>query len=140
MLGYVTLDKGNKYMYDKDNVFAKIARGEIPTTPIVQNEHALSFRDINPLCATHVLIIPRGEYENILDFVQHASSAEQEGFWACFRETAEKLGVDANYNVSANAGADAPIMGQSVMHFHLHLIAGAPNPLLKKIFQCKAEQ
>jgi len=112
-------------MYDKDNVFAKIARGEIPTTPIVENEYALSFRDINPLFATHVLVVPRGPYTDILDFTAHASSAEQQGFWECFTKTAEKLGIDRNFNVMANAGADAPFVRQSVFHFHLHLMAGA---------------
>ncbi len=112
-------------MYDKDNIFAKIARGEIPTTPIVENEYALSFRDINPLFATHVLVIPRGPYTNILDFTSNASPAEQQGFWECFTKTAEKLGIDRNFNVMANAGADAPFVRQSVFHFHLHLMAGA---------------
>ena len=67
-------------MYDKDNVFAKIARNEIPCEAIVENDYALSFNDINPMFEKHVLIIPKGEYENILDFELRASPKEKEGF------------------------------------------------------------
>ena len=111
-------------MYDKNNVFAKIIRGEIPSKKVVENEYAMSFYDVNPMCKTHVLVVPRGEYENILDFSRRATPAEQAGFWDCFVKTAEKLGIDGEFNVFANAGLAAPIFNQSVFHFHLHLIAG----------------
>lgn len=122
-------------MYDKNNVFAKIIRKEIPTNAIVENDYALSFNDINPLFENHVLVIPKGEYENVLDFVKNATPEEQEGFWACFKETADKIGVCENFNVLANAGADAPFVKQSVFHFHLHLVAGAKTPELNKVLE-----
>ncbi len=122
-------------MYDKNNVFAKIIRNEIPRNAIVENEYALSFNDINPLFEKHVLVIPKGEYENILDFVNNASAEEQAGFWACFQETADKLGVCENFNILANAGADAPFIKQSVFHFHLHLVSGPKKPELKKVLE-----
>ncbi len=111
-------------MYDTNNVFAKILRGEIPAQIIAQNEYAVSFHDVNPMFSTHALIIPRGKYENILDFARRATVAEQAGFWDCFVKTADILGIDANFNVQANAGAGAPFIKQSVFHFHLHLVAG----------------
>ena len=120
-------------MYDKNNVFAKIARNEIPRKAIVENEYALSFNDINPLFEKHVLVIPKGEYENILDFVSNASAEEQAGFWDCFKETAEKIGICENFNILANAGANAPFVKQSVFHFHLHLVCGPKKEELKKI-------
>lgn len=126
-------------MYDTNNIFAKIVRGEIPCNKILENEHALSFYDISPMCDTHALVIPKGEYENILDFVTNASAAEQAAFWDCFRATAEKLGVTQNFNVFANAGENAPVIRQSVMHFHMHLVAGGRMPICKKIFQCLGE-
>ena len=120
-------------MYDKNNVFAKIARNEIPRKAIVENEYALSFNDITPLFEKHVLVIPKGEYENILDFVTNASAEEQAGFWDCFKETAEKIGICENFNILANAGANAPFVKQSVFHFHLHLVCGPKKEELKKI-------
>lgn len=120
-------------MYDKNNIFAKIVRGEIPCNKIYENEYALSFHDISPMFSTHALIIPKGEYENILDFVKNATPAEQAGFWDCFAQTADIIGVDKEFNILANAGADAPFLKQSVFHFHLHLVAGEKKPELKKV-------
>ena len=115
-------------MYDKNNVFAKIIRGEIPTTKICENEHALSFYDVNPMFSTHVLVIPKGEYQNILDFAKNASADEQVGFWECFAKTADKLGVECEFNCLANAGANASFVKQSVFHFHMHLVSGDKTP------------
>lgn len=123
-------------MYDKNNVFAKIIRGEIPSKKVYENEYAMSFYDVNPMCDKHVLVVPKGEYENILDFARRASAAEQAGFWDCFVKTADVLGVDAEFNVFANAGADAPLFNQSVFHFHLHLIAGEKTDACLDIMKC----
>ena len=122
-------------MYDKNNVFAKIVRNEIPREAIVENEYALSFYDINPLFERHVLVIPKGEYENLLDFVSNASVEEQGAFWACFKETADKLRVCENFNVLSNAGAEAPFVKQSVFHFHLHFVSGAKKDGIKNILK-----
>ena len=48
--------------YDKNNIFAKILRKEIPCKKIFENEHVLSFHDINPQKKIHALVIPKGEY------------------------------------------------------------------------------
>ena len=34
--------------YDKNNIFAKILRGEIPCKKVYENDHVLAFHDINP--------------------------------------------------------------------------------------------
>ena len=110
-------------MYNSDNVFAKIIRGEIPCNKIYENDYAMSFHDIEPMCATHALIIPKGEYENVLDFVQRAPAA----------------GVTADFNILANAGVDAPLFKQSVFHFHLHLMAGDRHDELREMVKCLCE-
>ena len=40
--------------YDKDNIFAKILRGEIPCDKVFENEHSLAFKDISPQAKVHV--------------------------------------------------------------------------------------
>lgn len=112
-------------MYDNENVFAKIIRGEIPCKKIAENDFAISFYDVNPMFSTHALVIPKGPYQNILDFTKNAPQEAQLGFWDCFNKTADVLGIDKNFNILANAGAHAPFVKQSVFHFHLHLVAGA---------------
>lgn len=125
--------------YDENNVFARMIRGEIPTRRICENANAMSFYDINPMFDTHVLIIPKGPYKNILDFSMNATAQELADFWQCFNDTAAKLGIDCNFNCLANAGADAPFVKQSVFHFHLHLVSGAKttafNELISEIQQ-----
>lgn len=120
-------------MYDNNNVFAKMIRGEIPTRRVYENDHAMSFYDINPMFATHVLVIPKGPYKNILDFTQNASPLEQASFWECFTTTANKLGIECEFNCLANAGANAPFVPQSVFHFHLHLVSGARTPAFNQL-------
>ena len=48
--------------YDNSNVFAKILRSEIPCELVDEDEHTLSFRDINPQAPVHVLVIPKKPY------------------------------------------------------------------------------
>ena len=55
--------------YDKSNIFAKILRGEIPCKKIYEDEYVLAFHDINPQKKVHELVIPKGEYVNLDDFL-----------------------------------------------------------------------
>ena len=48
--------------YDKNNIFAKILRGEIPCKKIYENKYVLAFYDINPQKKIHALVIPKGDY------------------------------------------------------------------------------
>jgi len=108
--------------YDKDNIFAKILRGEIPCKKVYEDEHVLAFHDIAPQAPIHVLVIPKGAYVSWDDFSQSASEAEIVGFVRAAGRIARDLGVvEPGYRVLANSGADA---GQEVPHFHLHIFAG----------------
>jgi len=52
-------------IYDKNNIFAKILRGEIPCKKIYEDEYVLAFYDINPQKKVHVLVISKGEYVDL---------------------------------------------------------------------------
>ena len=66
--------------YDDDNIFAKILRGEIPSTKLYEDEWAYAFPDINPQAELHVLVIPKGRYVSWDDFSAKASDEEIAGF------------------------------------------------------------
>jgi hypothetical protein len=66
--------------YDSNNIFAKILRGEIPCQKIDEDEHTLSFADINPQAPVHVLVIPKGAYCDWADFAVTASAVEMAAF------------------------------------------------------------
>ncbi len=69
-------------IYDDENIFAKILRGDIPCNKVFENDHALAFEDINPQAPVHVLVIPKGAYVSNDDFTANASEAEIAGFFA----------------------------------------------------------
>ena len=50
------------YTYDNQNIFAKILRGEIPCSKVLETKYSLAFHDINPAAPKHVLVIPKGAY------------------------------------------------------------------------------
>ena len=83
-------------IYDKNNIFAKILRGEIPLKPsekIYENEFVLSFYDINPRKKIHALIIPKGEYTDLDDFSKKASEKEIAELIKGINVVAKKLGI-----------------------------------------------
>lgn len=110
--------------YDPNNIFARILRDEIPSRRVYEDEWAIAFHDIAPQAPLHVLVIPRGPYVALSDFVATASDAEITGFFRAVGTVAQRLGLeDPGFRILANMGRDA---GQEVPHFHVHLFGGAP--------------
>ncbi len=108
--------------YDRNNVFAKILRGEIPCKKIYEDQHVLAFHDIRPQARTHVLVVPKGAYVSLDDFSSQAEPAEIIGFVRAVGLVARQLGLtESGYRVLANHGADAH---QEVAHFHVHIFGG----------------
>ncbi len=111
-------------MYDNNNIFARILRSEIPCKKICENNYALSFYDINPQRKVHALVIPKGQFADMNDFMQSAADFEVAAFWECVRETISILGVaDSGYRLISNIGAHGH---QEVPHLHFHILAGEP--------------
>ena len=110
--------------YDRNNIFARILRGEIPCRKVYEDEFALAFEDIAPAAPVHVLVIPKGEYVSFHDFTGSAPAELQQGFFRAVHKVAAQLGVEQNgYRLLTNHGADA---AQAVHHFHMHILAGRP--------------
>jgi histidine triad (HIT) family protein len=108
--------------YDRDNVFAKILRGEIPCQKIYEDAHVLAFKDIRPQAPVHALVIPKGEYVSFDDFSAKASAEEQAAFLRAVGQVARGLGVaESGYRILTNSGTDA---NQEVAHFHVHIFGG----------------
>ena len=112
--------------YDKNNIFAKIIRKEIPANIVFEDENLLAFHDISKASPIHVLVIPKGEY---VDFVTNAKKEEVAYFFKKISEIAEELKViNSGFRIISNIGLDAH---QTVPHFHMHILAGKKlGPLL----------
>ena len=111
--------------YNENNIFAKILRGEIPCKKIYEDDHVFSFHDINPQKKIHALVIPKGKYIDLDDFVQKASSEEMVGLLKGINVVAKKLGISVDtgkgYRALANISENG---GQEVPHLHFHLFGG----------------
>lgn len=108
-------------MYDPNNIFAKILRGEIPCTKVHETEHTLAFRDIQPLAKSHVLVIPKGAYTAFDEFAANASEAEIADFHRCAAQVCEMEGLEDGFRIIANTRTHGR---QDVPHYHLHIIGG----------------
>ena len=111
-----------EYSYDDQNIFAKILRGEIPNDTVMETEHSLAFRDIQPQAPVHVLVIPKGPYVCYDHFAQEASDAEIVDFTRVVGEIIKQEGLpEGGYRIISNAG-EAGI--QEVPHLHFHVVGG----------------
>ena len=111
--------------YDKNNIFAKILRKEIPCKKIFENDHVLSFYDINPQKKIHALVIPKGNYTNLDDFNNKASDEEIVALSKSITEVSKILGISTDtgkgYRALTNLDDHG---GQEVPHLHFHLFGG----------------
>jgi len=117
--------------YDDNNIFAKILRGEIPSTPVYEDDFAYAFPDINPQAPTHILVIPKGRYVSWDDFSATASDAQSAGFVRAVGKIARDANlVEPGYRLLANIG---PNSHQEVPHLHVHIFGGRQlGPMLAR--------
>ena len=115
-----------EFKYDKENIFAKILRKEIPNETVIETDLSLAFKDINPMAPVHVLVIPKGPYVNYDHFVSNASNEEILDFNNTVKEVIKKFDLDPvrngnGYRLIANTGLNGV---QEVPHLHFHILGG----------------
>jgi histidine triad (HIT) family protein len=104
-----------------DNIFAKIARGEVSVEAIYEDEYVIAFRDINPQAPVHALVIPKKEIVNVLALTPEDREIAGAVVLAA-AEVARRLGVaESGIRIVFNAGEDG---GQTVPHLHAHVLGG----------------
>jgi len=95
------------------SVFSKIAKGEIPSYKVAEDDRYFAFLDINPLAEGHTLVIPKRETDYIFDL----DEAEYSGLFLFARKVAgairkvipcERIGI--------------AVIGLEVAHAHIHLV------------------
>lgn len=117
--------------YDDQNIFAKILRGEIPSTVIYEDDWAYALPDIYPQAPEHILVIPKGAYVSWDDFTERASDEEIVGFVRAVGLVARNAGlVEPGYRILANTGFNSH---QEIPHLHVHIFGGKPlGPMLSR--------
>lgn len=113
--------------YDTNNIFAKILRGEIPCIKLFEDEHTLAFMDIMPQAEGHALVIPKEAATTLFELSDAAAAA----CMATVRRigNAQKKGLGAEGIVLMQLNGEAA--GQTVPHFHIHVIPGSIADLRK---------
>ncbi len=107
-------------MLDKDCIFCKIIRGEIPAEKVYEDDDAIVFKDIEPKAAVHLLAVPKTHFALL-------SEAGKEGKTAIARmlekipDIALQNGCSEGYRLVINQGEAA---GQTVRHLHVHILGG----------------
>lgn len=104
--------------YDKDNVFAKILRGEMPAHKVYEDDSTLVFMDIMPRADGHALVIPKAPSRNILDIAPADLAAVMAVVQKVARAALKAFDADGVLIQQFNE----PASGQAVFHTHFHVI------------------
>lgn len=104
--------------YDTNNIFAKILRGEIPCHKVYEDDKTLAFMDVMPQATGHVLVIPKCEAVELSDLPCEYACAVFKTAQKVITAQRTALGVEGIVQMQLNH-ANA---GQSVFHYHMHLI------------------
>ncbi len=99
-------------------IFCKIANGEIPSASIYEDDEFKVILDLSPATKGHALILPKTHYRNIFDMDADMAAKTFALASTLAKGMKEALGCDGMNIVQNNE----EIAGQSVFHFHMHLI------------------
>lgn len=105
-------------MKKDDCIFCKIANGEIPSKTLYEDERFRVILDLGPATKGHALILPRDHFSNLFELPDETAGEVMKLARRMAVQMKEKLHADG-FNLVQNNGECA---GQTVMHFHLHLI------------------
>ena len=105
-------------MRDENCIFCKIAAGEIPSATLYEDDDFRVILDIEPASKGHALILRKEHYANLYELDDELASKALVLAKKMITKLTDILGCDG-YNVLQNNG---PVAGQTVFHFHMHLI------------------
>ena len=104
--------------YDKNNVFARILRGEIPSVRVYEDDAVVAFMDVMPQAPGHTLVLPKTASRNLLDADPATFAKLIPAVQKVARAVKTAFGADGITILQFNEGA----AGQTVFHLHFHVI------------------
>ncbi|MBI3148106.1 MAG: histidine triad nucleotide-binding protein [Betaproteobacteria bacterium] len=107
-----------------DCIFCRIARGELPSRKLYEDEDVLAFYDIHPIAPVHFMIIPKLHLAS-LDQCGAEHTALLGKILGLAPRLAREAGSSEGFRTIINTGR---IGRQDVFHLHMHVLGG-PNPL-----------
>lgn len=110
-------------MREENCIFCKIANGEIPAATIYEDEDFRAILDLGPASKGHALILPKEHYANLYELDDVVAGKVLVVAKKIISKMKEVLNCDG-YNLVQNNGS---VAGQTVFHFHMHLIPRYEN-------------
>ncbi len=117
------MEKEIEDMKDETCIFCKIANGEIPSETVYEDEMFRVILDLGPASRGHALILPKDHYKDLCQLDEKVAARIMPLAAKMGRAMKESLGC-AGFNVVQNNGEEA---GQTVFHFHTHIIPRYEN-------------
>ena len=118
-------------MRDDNCIFCKLANGVFPTNSIYEDDDFNVILDASPATKGHALILPKEHYANIYEMDEELLGKAAKLAKKIITHEKEVLGCDG-YNIVQNNGE---VAGQTVFHFHMHLIPRYGKDENKKIIE-----
>lgn len=115
-------------VYEKDNIFAKILRGEIPSVRVYEDDEVVAIMDVMPQAPGHVLIIPRAPSRNLLDADPEVLAKTMPVVQKLAKAVKRAFEADGVFIAQFNE----PAAGQTVFHLHFHIIPRMDGADLKR--------
>lgn len=107
-------------------IFCRIARGEIPSRKVYEDDDVLAFHDINPVAPVHFMLIPKLHLASLFE-AEEAHAALLGKMLLLAPKLARELGLENGFRTVINSGKGG---GQEVFHLHMHIIGGGNIPAM----------
>ena len=105
--------------YDPDNIFARVLRGDIPSTRVWEDDHILAFMDVFPQSEGHVLVISKtSQARNLLEIEPEVLARVTAAVQRTARAVVKALSPEGFSILQYNGDAG----GQTVFHLHFHIV------------------
>jgi len=121
--------------YDKNNIFARMVRGEIPCITVHEDAETLAFMDIMPQAQGHTLVIPKIAGESLLD----SPPASVAAVIRTTQRVARAVKVAFSCPGLIVTQFNGALAGQTVFHLHFHVIPVYAETSLKMHARGKAD-
>ena len=107
-----------------DCLFCKIARGEIPSRKVYEDDEVFAFHDTHPVAPVHFMLIPKQHIVSLLE-AEAAQQALLGKMLLLAPQLAREQGLQHGFRTVINSGKGG---GQEVFHLHIHVIGGGNIP------------
>ena len=111
-------------MLDKNCVFCRIVRGELPSSKVYEDEKMIVFSDLAPKAKVHLLAVPKDHFK-LLEEADGGRAQTLAHMLLKIPEIAKSNGCTGGYRLIVNQGDDA---NQTVHHLHIHILGGEKLP------------